>query len=313
MVTNTNCMIHVGLLKRCRIFDGYVLIAVLSLMSLDAHPRSLVTDTLVNCYDESRAIVLRIHQRECRRGKIVGDAEAATIQERRHAYVRKSIETDQEQKVLGKRLIKIGAGFFVTPDGALLTNAHVIEDCTTLTVSPSEGNTLLSRVKASEPKIDLALLETDGYLGTNAVFAPAGSPLPTEVTIVGYPNHGIPPLRPLSTHGTLVQLLRPLAENLWPHPISIKADIRPGNSGGPALDNFGRVVGVVFAAVDTPTVYKRTGRIVRDVGAIIPNSISLEFLQRHGIIPEMIVETHQDDLDISNDTSTFMARVDCWR
>ena len=263
---------------------------------------------LVNCHDEARGMVSRVRADNCQ-GRQVSDAQAAAIRDRRRSYVKESFDANLNPTVPGKRLASIGAGFFVDTAGALLTNAHVVKDCGDLVVSRPGGEMRPARLIATEPGIDLALIKTDFRPQRSAVFAPLDAPLPTRVSIIGYPNQGLPPLRPLLTAGDIS------ASNLQtaaPRPISIQANVRPGNSGGPALDGSGRVVGVVFAAVDTPAVYKSTGRVVRDVGVAIPNRLSLSFLERNGVSPTTAGATAKHD-NLLDEASQFVARVECWR
>jgi S1-C subfamily serine protease len=264
----------------------------------------------VNCYDEAREMVTRTRPESCQ-GRQVSDDEAAAIRDRRHSYIKGSLEASQNPIILGKRLMSVGAGFFVNPEGTLLTNAHVVKDCATLIVSRAGGEMYPARLIATEPGVDLALIGTSFHPERSAVFAAADAPLPADVSIIGYPNQGLPPIRPLLTPGTIAPSPIETATPT-PRPIAIKADVRPGNSGGPALDESGRVVGVVFAAVDTPAVFKNTGKVVRDVGVAIPNSLSLSFLARNGITPTMAEATAKTDHLLDN-ASLFVARVECWR
>ncbi|AHF03379.1 peptidase S1 [Marichromatium purpuratum 984] len=270
--------------------------------------RTVVGATLVNCYDTQREMVVRTRPEDCQ-GRAVSDAEAAAIRERRRSYVRDSLEVNSSPRVLGRRLERIGAGFFVDAAGHLLTNAHVVNNCTTVTVSRDRGEMAPARPIAVDSRADLALLATDYRPERAAPFMPIDAPLPETVAIVGYPNQGLPPLRPLLTTGTIAPTRLITTP---PRTLTLNADIRPGNSGGPVLDDDGRVVGVVFAAVDTPAVYEHTGRVVRNIGVSIPNTVTLPFLERHGIgIEETAPPTPPDDM--LEYTHAFIARVECWR
>ncbi len=288
------------------LFLTLVAASLLTLTAIDAKPANAAA---VNCYDTSREMVMRTRSEECR-GKVVSDAEATAIRDRRQSYVRESLESNQNPIILGKRLVSVGAGFFVSPDGSMLTNAHVVKDCETLVVSRADGEMLPARLTVADQRIDLALLGTDFKPAVTAVFAPADAPLPEQVSIIGYPNQGLPPLRPLLTHGTIAPSK---VVSAIPQPISIQADVRPGNSGGPALDEMGSVIGVVFAAVDTPAIFKNTGRVVRDIGIAIPNSLSLGFLERHGITPVLAKQSTSKHPTQPDQANQFVARIECWR
>ena len=282
-------------------------LALLQMAAGPVYSQPETSPSFVNCYDKAREMVMRTRREDCS-GRTVEDAEAAAIRDRRRSYVQESVEAHQNSTIIGKRLSSIGAGFFVDK-GTLLTNAHVVKDCTTLTASLAEGGMQSARLIVSDPRIDLALLATDIRPGHSAVFAPPEAPLSTEIAIVGYPSQGLPPIRPLLTSGTLVHSQ---ADTSTQRPLTLKAEIRPGNSGGPVLDRAGRVVGVVFAAVDTPAVYERTGSVVRDVGVAIPNSLSLGFLERSHISPEIVTRT--DPLaNLLDDANSYVVRIECWR
>ncbi|MBK1693744.1 peptidase S1 [Chromatium weissei] len=271
--------------------------------------------TLVNCYDQKREMVTRTHPDNCQQGQPISDDEANAVRDRRRAYIQQSLDADKNPIIVGKRLVSIGAGFFVNTEGALLTNAHVVKNCETLIVSRAGGELLPAHLIAIESKVDLALVGTDFHSKQSAVFAPFDAPLPISVAIVGYPNQGLPPIRPLLTQGTIMPSKLELT-SATPRPISIQADIRPGNSGGPVLDEFGRVIGVVFAAVDTPAIYKSTGRIVRDIGIAIPNRFSLEFLEHNAITPTIAKPNTADKSkqnQLLDEAGLFVARVECWR
>jgi len=266
------------------------------------------TSPLVECYDEARDLVRTVRAEHCA-GRIVDATEAAALRARRAEYVREGLARAQGAAVPGKRLVSIGSGFFVSGDGRLLTNRHVVRDCAALTVSTAAGASHPATVRAVHASIDLAVLDTEARPVTSALFAPPDAILPSQLAIVGYPNQGIPPLRPLLTAGRLLSSATPATP---PRPLLIAADIRPGHSGGPAFDSRGRVVGVVFAAVDTPKVYAETGRTVRQLGVAIPNALVVPFLAQAGVTARTGTGAAADG-DALERARPLMARVECWR
>ncbi|WPL17734.1 putative periplasmic serine endoprotease DegP-like precursor [Thiorhodovibrio winogradskyi] len=262
---------------------------------------------LVNCLDPQRQIVRRARADQCE-GRVVSNAEAARIREQRRAYIAESMEEAKESSVIGKRLAGVGAGFFVDFQGAIITNAHVVKDCSDLAISSPNGTVSRVKLVAAQPNRDLALLKGELQPAAVAEFASNADPAGAGVFIVGYPNQGLPPLIPLLTEGTL----RPSANTSGPLPFN--AAVRPGNSGGPALNAAGQVVGVVFAAADTSKIYQESGRIVRDQGVAIPNSAVRAFLSAHGVTADFKpassnrLEPHR----LLESAREYVVRVECW-
>jgi S1-C subfamily serine protease len=139
-----------------------------------------------------------------------------------------------------------GSGWIVQP-GYVVTNAHVVAGVDHPTVDRHGGRSWRADVAAFDPKQDLAVLRVRGLRGhALSVAAPQRD---AAVVVLGYPEN-----RPLteaagrlgSTSPTLARDAYgrfPVAREVTP----MRVDIRPGNSGGPAVDGDGRVRAVVFA------------------------------------------------------------------
>ncbi len=149
----------------------------------------------------------------------------------------------------------VGSGFVYDADGLILTNDHVIEGATSLTVTFKGGRKLVARVVATDVGADLAVLKVDAtglptvVIGTSRtlqvgqLLIAIGSPLGTFSDSV---TSGI-----LSASGRSVTVAdfatrqRRQMKNL----LQTDAAINPGNSGGPLLDANGAVIGI-NSAVD---------------------------------------------------------------
>lgn len=148
--------------------------------------------------------------------------------------------------------ISSGTGFFISKNGHIVTNEHVVHGCDTVTirgaVQPGEA-----RVIAVDADVDLALLETSltppriapiRFYG-NAIGAGDG------VLVMGYPEE-----RGITGEYSIVEsevmdVSGPLGQDKW---LQFEDAARQGNSGGPLLDLSGNVVGVVVGK----TVLTRT-------------------------------------------------------
>jgi S1-C subfamily serine protease len=139
-----------------------------------------------------------------------------------------------------------GSGFVIDADGYVLTNYHVVERATKVTLGFDDNTTVPARVTGTDPNNDLALLKVDPAVAKlrplelgNSSMAEVGDP----VLAIGNP-FGLD--RTLTT-GVVSALQREIsAPNGFTiqHVIQTDAPINPGNSGGPLLDAAGRVIGI---------------------------------------------------------------------
>jgi S1-C subfamily serine protease len=165
---------------------------------------------------------------------------------------------------------KFGTGFFVSAEGHILTNNHVVDGCKSLATT---GGAILSVVSRNEAA-DLALLKSNIKPPSVAVF---GSSLHVgdAVMAFGFPLPGLLTPEGNSTNGIISALSGPKGDlNL----IQITAPVQPGNSGGPLVDQYARVVGVIVAKLDALEVAKVTGDIPQNVNFAIKNNLVTAFL-----------------------------------
>jgi S1-C subfamily serine protease len=268
-------------------------------------------DALVNCYDARRDLVQRLPRGDCR-GEEVSHARAAEIRARRQERVRRIVTREPEPVAPGLRLGGVGSGFFVGPGGLLLTNLHVVDPCKALSVSTPRGETVRARVEARERDLDLALLRTGLRSGAVAVLAGDPAPPGSRVAVVGYPDRGVPPIKPLLVTGTLRGLDEmPMVRGL--PVLGIAADIRRGHSGAPLLDPRGRVIGVLFAKARLRALYGPTGRVHGELGFAIPGSLAATFVRLHGGGEPRAPADPFVPADLLEHARPFVARVECWR
>jgi len=138
-----------------------------------------------------------------------------------------------------------GTGFFVTRDGTILTNNHVIEHCRRITIS---GAVPMANAKlvASDAEYDLALLKTDALANDEAHLSSDKQPLrkSDRVVVVGYPGQAWQTGQVETREAEITNLKGPRGEEKW---LEFSDALKSGNSGGPLLDTAGNVVGVVAA------------------------------------------------------------------
>jgi len=144
---------------------------------------------------------------------------------------------DEKFKVLG-----FGSGFFVSADGLLVTNHHVIEGANFATILLSNNATLfVEGVAATDPKNDLALLKVNG---ADLSFLSVDADLPPKVGARVYAIGNPKGMTNTLSEG-LVSGLRKVGQQ--PAVIQTTAPISKGSSGGPLLTADGKVIGVTSA------------------------------------------------------------------
>jgi S1-C subfamily serine protease len=266
---------------------------------------------VVNCYDAGRELVSRTMAGRCE-GVVVSDEEAADIRARRIVRMQQAIQNPKALLVPNRRLASIGTGFFVTAEGHLLTNNHVIDECAVLTAEASNGESARAELVAADQRYDLAVVKTLLQPPATAAFRPpAALAVGARADLVGYPTQGVAPITPFFTKGDVLELAGRQSD---PARFMIKGDVRGGNSGGPVLDQTGTVIGVIFAETNTPKIFKETGQVVKDIGFAVRNAVVFDFLGRHGVS----WRTEPGGVSLGRDqvfeaAKSFVARIGCWR
>jgi len=133
-----------------------------------------------------------------------------------------------------------GSGFFISPDGYIVTNNHVIESATEITVRLKDQRELKARVVGRDEATDLAVLKVEGRSFPYVSFAETAMPRVGDwIIAVGNPFG----LGGTATAGIVSAYGRDIGSTFVDY-IQIDAPINRGNSGGPAFDARGRVIGV---------------------------------------------------------------------
>ena len=168
------------------------------------------TGPVVHCYDEARGAVARVLASECA-GKVVSEEEAKAIRGQRAQAIQRAIQGREQPVFTDKRMVSVGTGFFVADGGRVVTNRHVVEKCDALTVETTTGVLASAKLIRFDNKLDIALIQANLASPATAVFQPRDTIQPGgSVAVIGYPDQGLPPRRPLMTLGATVPLDREL-------------------------------------------------------------------------------------------------------
>ncbi len=144
----------------------------------------------------------------------------------------------------GYQVTSLGSGVIVSPDGYVLTNAHVVERGARFRVGLLDGREFLAKVVGSDPASDLAVLRLDAKVRLPFATTGRSDGLLTGETVIAIGNpfglsHTVTTGVVSAVHRTFKTGERTLFDF-----IQTDASINPGNSGGALLDIDGRLVGV---------------------------------------------------------------------
>ncbi len=156
-----------------------------------------------------------------------------------------------------KKDIGGGSGFFVTSDGLIVTNKHVVDTTDGIyTVLTNDGKKHDAKVIAKDPILDIALIKIDPPAGGQGYpFLSLGDSDALQVgqSVIAIGN-ALGEFRNTVSVGVVSGLARSItagdhsgSSEVLDHVIQTDAAINPGNSGGPLLDLFGNVIGVDVA------------------------------------------------------------------
>jgi S1-C subfamily serine protease len=168
-----------------------------------------------------------------------------------------------------------GTGFFITDDGYLISNFHVVKDATKVRLLTNAG-LIDAKVVQVDAANDLALLKSGGRFKPLAIAASRTVALGGTVATVGFPDIGLQGFAPKLAKGEIASLSGAGDD---PRYFQISVPVQPGNSGGALVDERGNVIGIVSAKLDALTALAASGALPENVNYAIKSSFLLSFLE----------------------------------
>jgi serine protease Do len=170
-----------------------------------------------------------------------------------------------------------GSGFFISQDGYVVTNNHVVANAAEVQLVTDSGKTLSAKVIGTDPRTDLALLKVNESGNYPFVQLASGKPRIGEwVLAVGNPFG----LGGTVTAGIVSAQGRDIGSGPYDDFLQIDAAVNRGNSGGPTFNQKGEVIGVNTA------IYSPSGGNVGIAFAIPAATVQsvVEQLKEHGSV-----------------------------
>lgn len=202
-----------------------------------------------------------------------------------------------------------GTAFFVSGDGYLLTNQHVIDGCSRLRIFYRNAFRPV-RAEASDVRLDLAVLKWNGAPSGHAAFRSGRFIRSGEsVVAIGYPLRGLLADEATVTAGIVNSMAGIGNDRTF---MQISAPVQSGNSGGPLLDEFGNVVGVVVAKLDAASIFAATGDLPQNVNFAINGQLATDFLNANGVPYELSASTATlSPADIADVAKRYTVPLEC--
>jgi hypothetical protein len=190
------------------------------------------------------------------------------------------IARDRDVRAAGRSVVRVlgtacglgvqGSGW-VAGNGIVVTNAHVVAGQDDTTVQPGgDGPGLNADAIWFDPRNDLSILRVPGLSGAPALSMNVNAEPGAPAAVLGFPENGPYEVEPARLGQTATVVTQdaygrgPVQRTIT----SLRGLVRPGNSGGPAVDASGRVVTTIFAAA---TSRRRTGYGVPD--SVVRNAL----------------------------------------
>ncbi len=210
-----------------------------------------------------------------------------------------------------RKAASTGTGFYISKD-TIVTNFHVVTGCTELHIRKNGADRGSAQVVAASRSDDLAALRT-AVTSSSFLKLRVGAPIkPAEAVLVfGYPLAGALSSTGNTTLGNVTALTGLNEDSRF---IQISAAVQPGNSGGPAVDDSGRLMGVVVSKLNAMAIAQRTGDIPQNVNFAIKVSTLMSFLEAHNVAYEIDGATHEmsntQRAELAEASST---QLECWK
>ena len=217
-------------------------------------------------------------------------------------FIKKSFSNNDERKKAGKAT---GSGFFITNNGYIITNSHVVKGSESINI---EYNDIIYEAKIIEEDKhnDVALLKIE-LLDTPFIPIKHNEiKKGIKVCALGYPLTSIQGKELKATFGHINSLSGIQGDTRF---LQVDTSIQPGNSGGPLVNMEGNVVGIITSKLNEAVTFRATGGFSQNVNYALNINYILPILKKHNIVLSSInKKTLSSDslIDLIDDSVVFI-------
>ena len=204
--------------------------------------------------------------------------------------------------------VSSGTGFFISKNGHIVSNFHVIEGCSEIYLQYS-GQRIRTALVATDKVNDLALLNAE--IQPRYVFGvdPLSVYPLQEIVVAGFPFGERISSSIKFTKG-VVSALTGIGNNY--SEMQIDAALQPGNSGGPIIDEFGNVIGVAVSKLDMKLILEDYGVIPENTNFGIKATVLRNLLDANRITYLTANKKQISSRKLSKQVTDGTVFLSCW-
>ena len=203
-------------------------------------------------------------------------------------------------------LIGSGSGFMVDNEGHVVTNVHVIDECSLITV----GKRIPANLEKADRANDVAILKINYIENTSPLsIAKNDAELGEEVFVAGFPINML--MENLNFTSGSISSEVGFGQNI--NQFQFTAPIQPGNSGGPIFNSYGGVVGIAVSSASTKELEELVGSNIQNINFGIKASTFKSLLDQTDInFEEGNPNWFSSQKNVASSAKSGTVLIQCW-